>query len=718
MSKTLGATAEDWRFFKSLAAEDLLPVVSNTKAKIASNSKMKALGKTPSWYNSRGHVSGIPEWTQYQAHVEEIKLWSQEPDYGICLQTRRIRALDIDVDDHAAAEEIAVFIEDWLGQKQALRCRDNSGKRLVAFILEGSYGKRTVKTATGMVEFLANGQQFVAAGTHPSGSRYVWPCRDFQTLTPNQFEDLWFALCEQFGTEAPTQRGLRRYEQSSTEDLDETGRYLVENNLVFDSGNTGQLFIECPFADGHSTESNGTDTAYFPAGTGGYEQGHFVCLHASCAKRTDQDFLKALGVYESEFEQLPALYVAPEEEKEKDLPRWIRDKHGQPEATLYNLRLALERSDICRYTPRYDTFRDEVIYCNCEGTWHPESDEIPIEIRMRLEASYQFKPIGREIMRDSIWYVAKRNKTDTAQDWLNSLVWDGKPRIVTFLSDYLGCEDSPYTRAVSLYLWTGLAGRVLEPGLKADMIPVLQSPEGYRKSSAIEMIAPSPEQFVELNFTEKDADLARKMRGALIGEIAELQGLRTRELEGILAWCSRRFEKWIPKFKEYSSTFPRRLMFIATTNEDEFLDGVRKHRRWLPVRVKDLADTDRIMKHRNVLWAEARELFLAEGLHFEQADALAVHQREESRIKDTWEDVIREWLQTPDSLDDTSPQDRDFITLLDVARYALNLDPKNLKRFDEKKIADCLRALNYAPSRRYVGGSQTRVWSKKDADLA
>lgn len=709
-----GATGEEWKFFKKLAAEDLLPVVSNLNAPIASYSTMKALGKTPSQYNDRGEAIGIGKWTQRTAHLEEIKSWSKEKDYGICIQTRRIRALDIDVDDPEEARNIAFFIQEWINAKPPLRWREGSGKCLVAFTLEGEFGKRTVKTKGGMIEFLANGQQFVAAGTHTSGKRYQWYENDWTvTLNEDEFEDLWFALCEEFGTEAPTQRGLRKYEETITEDLDDTGRYLVDKGLAHGSGNAGQLFIDCPFADGHSTESNGTDTAYFSAGTGGYDQGHFVCLHASCGKRTDQDFMKALGVYESEYE----VVQVEEEKKEKELPAWARDKHGQPQATLYNLRLALERQDICKYTPRYDTFRDEVLFCDEHGNWFPESDELPIEIRMRLETIYSFREISKEKMKDSIWWVARRNKVDTAQEWLDSLEWDGVARIEKFLPNYMGCEDTPYTRAVSLYLWTGLAGRVIEPGLKADMIPVVQSPEGYRKSTAIAAIPPTPEQFVELHFGEKDADLARMMRGALIGEIAELRGLRTRELEGILAWCSRRFEKWIPKFKEYSSTFPRRLMFIATTNEEEFLDGTRIHRRWLPVEAKNKADVTALERDRNQLWAEAREVFKRDGLHYEEADRLAPHHREQYRIKDVWEDVIREWLVTMDSLDDTKPEDREFITLLDVARFALNLDLKNLKRLDEKKIVDCLKALGYAPVRRYVDGVQTRVWKKKNADL-
>ncbi|CAM2158937.1 AAA domain-containing protein [Paraburkholderia tropica] len=56
------------------------------------------------------------------------------------------------------------------------------------------------------------------------------------------------------------------------------------------------LHIVCPFEDGHSTAGTDSSTVYYPAHTGGYEHGHFKCLHASCADRTDADFRARLGM--------------------------------------------------------------------------------------------------------------------------------------------------------------------------------------------------------------------------------------------------------------------------------------------------------------------------------------------------------------------------------------------------------------------------------------
>lgn len=172
-----GALASDWAHFGQglgLAA-DLLPVVSNPNAKVSPLSSLKTLGKTPSVYNSSGLVVGIPKWTQRSTTSEDIAEWEKQPDYGICVQTRRLRAIDIDVEDAELALRIVARFEENFGRKLPRRWRENSGKCLLIFNCPGTFSKRAFKVeGGGQVEFLADGQQFVAVGTHPSGVRYQW----------------------------------------------------------------------------------------------------------------------------------------------------------------------------------------------------------------------------------------------------------------------------------------------------------------------------------------------------------------------------------------------------------------------------------------------------------------------------------------------------------------------------------------------------------------
>lgn len=174
-TKRWGAHPEEWQKFIDFGLiEDLLPVVSKLNAPISPNSTMKHLGKTPSLYNAQGLVVGIKDWTNKRATEEEVRAWMSEPDYGICIQTRYLRAFDIDVDDPVEVKNILSGIEDMLGLRPPLRFRTNSSKCLLAFKMKDGFRKRTIKTKNGMIECLGDGQQFIAAGTHPSGERYQW----------------------------------------------------------------------------------------------------------------------------------------------------------------------------------------------------------------------------------------------------------------------------------------------------------------------------------------------------------------------------------------------------------------------------------------------------------------------------------------------------------------------------------------------------------------
>lgn len=174
-----GASIEDWHHWSDTLGltSDLLPVVSNQLAVKSPMSNLKGLGKTPSRYNKNRQVVGFGRWTAHTSNAADIETWSQEPDYGICLQTRRLRGIDIDIEDQNKALEAAFSIIRFFGisaTNLSVRFRANSGRLLIPIEVKSASRKSIIKTPHGAIEVLADGQQFVAAGTHSSGVRYEW----------------------------------------------------------------------------------------------------------------------------------------------------------------------------------------------------------------------------------------------------------------------------------------------------------------------------------------------------------------------------------------------------------------------------------------------------------------------------------------------------------------------------------------------------------------
>lgn len=407
-------------------------------------------------------------------------------------------------------------------------------------------------------------------------------------------------------------------------------------------------------------------------------------------------------------ERLTGPYEQEKEQVELPLPAFDRERSGKIAATINNLIAALRRPDVCGMQIGMDTFRDEIMRRTPGGNdWRAFTDADYVWLRSHLEAGASgFKPIAQAMIRDVVLAIADENKFDSAIIWLESLQHDGTQRCETFLSDHFGVADTPYHRAVSLYMWTAMAGRVLDPGCKCDMVPILVGDQGVGKSSMVSALVPSPRLMVEVSFNEAEDNLARKMRGKLIGEIAELKGLNSRDAESIKAFITRTHEKWIPKYREFESEYPRRLLFIGTTNEESFLADPSGARRYLPVRVGTI-DVNAIRSIVELCWAEAAAIFTKHGIAWSKAERLARQEHDEFRIVDPWEELIKQWLSEP-LFDENDGKTRALVTTSEILAGAVGLDQKHVGRREEMRAGNVLRNLGY--ERRKIRVGTTTKW--------
>lgn len=357
--------------------------------------------------------------------------------------------------------------------------------------------------------------------------------------------------------------------------------------------------------------------------------------------------------------------------------------------------------------------------------WQRFTDEDYFTLHVRLTSlktleALRFHVVARDkMLRDAVASVAKTQQFDSAQLWLNGLSWDGVHRVRDYYLRHYGVTDAAdYARAVACYQFTAMAGRVLDPGCKADMAIVMVGAQGTAKTSGIEALVPHSDHYVLLNLAARNTDLSRALRGKLIGELGELSGLlKGRDAEDIKAWITTREEEWTPKYKEMPVKFARRLVLVGTTNSPEFLSDATGNRRWLPITVGPVADAreavarrEAIEQERDQLWAEARVMFRAGGVAWQDAMRLAPAAHDDYRITDSWEGIVGAWLNAPDITDGgPRPRDRKFLQVGDVAREALNMQPVQMGRREEMRIGKVLRVLGY--ERRQFSADGRRVWA-------
>jgi len=217
MTDPRGATADEWFHFDMVLGlgENLLPCVpAADDVRVLKGSALEGkIGKIPSQFNYAGEAHGLKDWQKRPIMSNEIVAWSKDRRLNICVRTGPISgvyAFDVDVEDINRSPEIRGILGGLFHdakQAYATRERINSVKFLIPFRMEASCKKRRIRLDNNpkgpAIELLADGQQFVACGSHSSGARYQWSPglpEQIPTLTLDQVNSVWTTLTKTFAT--------------------------------------------------------------------------------------------------------------------------------------------------------------------------------------------------------------------------------------------------------------------------------------------------------------------------------------------------------------------------------------------------------------------------------------------------------------------------------------------------------------------------------------
>ncbi len=220
--------------------------------------------------------------------------------------------------------------------------------------------------------------------------------------------------------------------------------------------------------------------------------------------------------------------------------------------------------------------------------------------------------------------VAARNPYHPVRGYFSSLPqWDGVRRLDTFLTYYLGAEDTPLNRAIGRKWLSAIPRRVFEPGCKFDSVLVLQGAQGIGKSAFGKALVPIGKWVSEsVTIGDRAREVIENTGGILIVELAELAGKSNKEVEAIKKFITITEDKARGAYKHKVETVPRQFVFYATTNQDEFLTDTTGNRRWWPVTPANI-DLDAIRTDRDQLWAEVMLVYRSERLWLDDPELQA-----------------------------------------------------------------------------------------------
>ncbi|MET1173795.1 VapE domain-containing protein [Paenibacillus amylolyticus] len=321
------------------------------------------------------------------------------------------------------------------------------------------------------------------------------------------------------------------------------------------------------------------------------------------------------------FADSPALPAEPEDMD------WMRrlefNSNGVYLKTVDNVLIVLEYDPALKDKIAFDEFANRGLVLG-SLPWDAREDRRPwassddAGIYHYIEKVYGIAVDAK--INNALTLITHKKRFNDVRRYLEGLTWDGVQRLDTLFTDYLGAEDSLYTRAVSRKSFTAAVARAMEPGVKWDYMPILAGLQGLGKSTFLRYMGKDWYSDSLTTFEGKDA--MELIQGVWLNEVGELTGMSKSESNAVKQFLSRTEDIYREAYGKRTMPYPRRCVFFGTTNDSEFLRDRTGNRRFWPIDVgivkptksvfQDLkGEVDQIYAEAYVRWQLSEPLYLS-----------------------------------------------------------------------------------------------------------
>lgn len=341
------------------------------------------------------------------------------------------------------------------------------------------------------------------------------------------------------------------------------------------------------------------------------------------------------------------------------------------------------------------------------------TDNHALELQEVLEIRTT-KAWGLRNIFDAMTLVANRRKKHQLRTWLDSLVWDGTPRLSTFLARYTRDPGNAHVGTTGRKFLIAAVNRIFKPGCYMPHVLLLIGPQRAGKSRLGAILA--GDYFADgLSDDLTNKDSAISLRGKWIVEMPEMSCMRKTDLERAKFFISRQVDDVRDPYARMFTSWPRQCVFIGTTNEQFPLHDKTGNRRFWPVTVPASCDQSGLIAERDQLWAEAVAAFKGgeKWWEFEKEWEDSMVEKQHNAVEsDAWENDLVEYL---------NREKPSFFSVRDLLGLALNIELPHMTISHSQRVGTCISSLisrgllPYHKKRVTVGGI-TRHGYVRNAD--
>ena len=307
----------------------------------------------------------------------------------------------------------------------------------------------------------------------------------------------------------------------------------------------------------------------------------FQALEKRAAElRTKTEFKKTLKAFKEKEKNYNKSEVKHELTKQGTVPLKF-DGGKNPQLTIENFLSILENDPLLKDYLLYNELSNAP-ECISSGEIRRWKDEDDSWLRGYIEQNYCI--YSPQKLDDALRVRFNQRRYHPVREKIQSITWDGKPRIKRFLIEWLKVDDCPYSEEVSRLIFAGGIHRAFNPGCKfEDMAVLIGKKQGEGKSTIIRWLAMDDKFFREVNEIDGQRGV-EAVEGGWICEVSELLALkRTKEVEAAKSYFSRQTDTYRKPYDKRVAENPRQCIFIGTTNTAEFLTDKTGNRRYYPV---------------------------------------------------------------------------------------------------------------------------------------